>query len=143
MSASGQSGYCMMQGSHLFVFQTHQQYLFHEGQLGLLASFGAFANVARVKGDLVSIGGALVGCFGTPSGLFWSLGWYGRADSGSFVVVGDCPCTASPPCEARSRGHAELQEWHVEGLTDYAMYLREVELGQGDVTQGVRGQSKS
>jgi hypothetical protein len=143
MSASRQSRYCMMQGSHLFVLQTHQQYLFHEGQFGLLASFGTFANVAGVKGDLVSIGRALVGCFGTPSGLLRSLGWYGRADSGSVVVVGDCPCTTSPPCEARGGGHVELQKRHVESLTDYAMYVREVELGQGDVTQGVRGQSKS
>lgn len=50
----------MIGNGHLFILEPHQQNLFHEGELGLLAPLGTFTDVAGIKGNLVAIFRALV-----------------------------------------------------------------------------------
>lgn len=80
----------MFRCAYLLILEAEEQDLFHHGQLGLLASLGALADVSRIKGNLVAILAALV------AGLWARIpggGW--RSVSNAVGVVGWVGCAAS------------------------------------------------
>jgi hypothetical protein len=96
-----------MYETNLFILQPHKQHFLHKCQFRLLVPLSTFTDIPRIKSDLVSILGVLIGGFGRAIGILSSWCW--RGDSAAFVFVPGvalgCSPTASQARCGGSRGH--------------------------------------
>ena len=96
------------EATNLFVFETQQQDLLHQGELGLLAPLCILTDVAGVEGDLVAVFAALVaGLRGAVLEVAGGIGAVdGAAVAGLCIACGCCSSAgASSPSQSRRGGH--------------------------------------
>jgi hypothetical protein len=97
----------VMHETNLLILQPHEQHFLHKCQLWLLVPLSTLTDISRIKSDLVSILGVLIGGFGRAIGILSSWCWRGDSTALVFVAGGALGCspTASQARCGGGRGH--------------------------------------